>query len=105
MHVGHFAVGFVAKRVEAKLSLGTLVLAALLADFLWCGFMLAGIEHVRFKSGMGAANYADAHDIALSHSLLTDAVWAALFAGAYWMNRLRPPKFEHESIEAHAPSD
>jgi hypothetical protein len=90
MHVGHFAVGFVAKRVEPKLSLGTLVLAAMLADFLWCIFMVAGIEHVRFKPGMGAANYADAYDIAVSHSLLMNAVWAALFAGAYfWWRRYR----------------
>jgi hypothetical protein len=87
VHVGHFAVGFLAKRVEARLSLGTLVLAALLADFLWCGLMLAGVEHVRFKAGTGAANYAEAYDIALSHSLLTDAVWAALFAAGYFWRR------------------
>jgi len=60
MHVGHFAVGMVAKRIEPKLSLGTLVLAAMLADFLWCIFMLAGIDHVEFKHGMGAANYLEA---------------------------------------------
>ena len=90
MHVGHFAVGFLAKRVEPKLSLGTLVLAALLVDFLWCILMLAGVEHVQFKPGMGAANYADAHDIAVSHSLLTNTVWAALFAGAYFLLRRYP---------------
>ena len=87
MHVGHFAVGLVAKRVEPRLSLGTLVLAALLADFLWCALMLAGIEQVQFKPGMGAANYAEARDIAISHSLLTDAIWAALFAGVYFWSR------------------
>jgi len=51
MLVGHFAIGLTAKRVEPKISLGTLVLAAMLADFLWCVFMLAGIEHVQFKPG------------------------------------------------------
>ena len=56
--------GFLAKRIEPKVSLGTFVLAALLADLLWCIFLLAGLEHVQLKPGLGAA--------------------------AYWMNRLRP---------------
>ncbi|HEV2914223.1 MAG TPA: hypothetical protein VGX92_13165 [Pyrinomonadaceae bacterium] len=90
MLVGHFAVGLVAKRVEPKLSLGTLVLAAMAADFLWCIFMLAGIEHIRIRPGMGAANYFDAYDIALSHSLLMDAIWAAVFAAAYFLRRRYP---------------
>jgi hypothetical protein len=87
MLVGHFAVGFAAKRVEPQVSLGTFVLAAMLADFLWCAFMLAGIEHVRFKQGIGAANYLDALDIAISHSLLTNAIWGALFAAIYFWKR------------------
>jgi hypothetical protein len=37
MLVGHVAVGLIGKRVDPKLSLGTLLLAALLADLLWCG--------------------------------------------------------------------
>ena len=90
MHVGHFAVGLLAKRVEPKLSLGTLVLAAMLSDFLWAIFLFAGIEHVRFKPGRGAANYADAYDIAYSHSLLMDAVWGALLAAAYFLRRRYP---------------
>lgn len=51
MHVGHFAAGFVAKRVEPKRSLGTLVLASILTDILWANFLIAGIEHVQFKPG------------------------------------------------------
>lgn len=90
MHVGHFAVGFVAKRIEPKLSLGTLVLAAVLSDILWAIFLIAGIEHVQFKPGRGAANYADAYDIALSHSLLMDVIWGALFAGFYFLRRRYP---------------
>lgn len=88
MLVGHFAVGLVAKRVEPRLSLGTLVLAAMLADFLWCFLMLAGVEHVEFKPGLGAANYFAAADFAMSHSLLTGMVWAAMFAVAFfWWRR------------------
>ncbi len=87
MHVGHFAVGLVAKRVEPKLFLGTLVLAAMLSDILWAIFLIAGIEHVQFKPGRGAANYAYAYDIALSHSLLMNIIWGALFVGAYFLRR------------------
>ena len=91
MHVGHFAVGLLAKRVEPQVSLGTFMLAALLVDLLWCVFMIAGLEHVRFGTGLGAANYADAYDIALSHSLIMNAVWAAALSSAYllWRRYLR----------------
>jgi hypothetical protein len=87
MFVGHFAVGFLAKRVEPKLSLGTLVLGAMLADLLWCVFQLVGLEHVQFHEGRGAANYLSATDIAYSHSLLTGVVWAALLAAIYFLWR------------------
>ena len=90
MFVGHFAVAFVGKRIEPRVSLGTLVLAAMLADFLWLIFLLAGLEHVEIKPGLGAANYFVARNIALSHSLLLDAIWAALFAAAYFLRRRYP---------------
>ena len=87
MLVGHFAVGFAAKRIEPQLSLGTTVLASMLPDLVWSICMVAGIEHVEFKKAIGAGNYFVASDIALSHSLLMDAIWAALLALAYF--RLR----------------
>ncbi len=85
MLVGHLAAGLVAKRVEPRLSLGTCVLAAMAADFIWCIFLLGGIERVQFQSGAGAANYLVASNIAWSHSLLLDLVWATLFAVAYFL--------------------
>jgi membrane-bound metal-dependent hydrolase YbcI (DUF457 family) len=87
MFVGHFAVGLTAKRIAPAISLGTLVLAAMLADLLWCVFMIAGVEHVEFRPAMGAGNYFQSSYIALSHSLLMDAVWAALLAAAYFVRR------------------
>jgi len=90
MFVGHFAVGFVAKRVEPRISLGTTVLAAMLPDLLWSIFLIAGLEHVHFKPGIGAANYFELTDIALSHSLLMDAIWAAALASAYYLRRRYP---------------
>jgi hypothetical protein len=87
MFVGHYAVGLAAKRFEPRVSLGTFVLAAMFADVVWCVAMLAGLEHVSYQPGRGAANYLVASNIALSHSLLMDAIWAALFAGGYYLWR------------------
>jgi hypothetical protein len=87
MLVGHFAVGLAAKRIQPAISVGTLVLASMLADLLWCIFMLAGIEQVQFKPGLGAANYFAASNIVFSHSLLMDALWAGLLAGAWFLGR------------------
>lgn len=91
MLVGHYAVSLVAKRAEPKINLGTLVLAAMIPDFAWFVFMIFGLEQVKFRSGMGAGKYFDATNIALSHSLLMDVVWATLFAAAYFL-RTRCPR-------------
>jgi hypothetical protein len=90
MFVGHFAVGLTAKRIAPATSLGTLVLAAMLADLIWCLCMIAGIEHVEFRPAMGAGNYFQASNIVWSHSLLMDAVWGAILAAAYFLRRRSP---------------
>lgn len=81
MLVGHFAVAFVGKRIEPKISLGTLVLASMLPDILWTIFSIAGIEYVASKRGIAVFNPLD---VAMSHSLLMVTIWAALFAGGYF---------------------
>jgi hypothetical protein len=90
MLVGHYAVALIAKRAEPGINLGTLVFAAMFADFAWCVFMILGLEHVQFKSGMGAGKYFFATNIAMSHSLLMDVVWATLLALAYLLRRHYP---------------
>src|SRR5215471_3057338 len=93
MLVGHYSVALIAKRVEPRLSLATAVLAAMLADFLWCFFLIGGIEEVRIKpgmtlsSGMRAIDVLEASNVAFSHSLATDIVWAALLAAVYFFWR------------------
>lgn len=87
MLVGHFAVGLAAKRIQPGVSAGTLVLASMFADLLWCVLMLAGIEHVQFKPVSGAGNYFNASNILISHSLAMDGVWAAMLSGAYYVRR------------------
>lgn len=89
MFVGHLAVGLLAKRVEPQVSLGTWMLAALLADLLFFPFMLAGLEHVAAVPGV-TSNRVVGRDIAYSHSLLLDVVWAALFAAVYFLRRRYP---------------
>lgn len=87
MHVGHFATGLIGKRIDSKLSLGTMILASMLADFLWCVFMLAGVEEVQFTTAKGAANYFQPVNIALSHSLAMLFVWGGVFAGGHFLWR------------------
>jgi hypothetical protein len=82
--VGHVAVGFVSKRIEPRLSLGTCLLAPLLADLLLFAFVIAGVERIEFGSGSGAAEFLHAVNIAYSHSLLMGVVWAGLLAGVYY---------------------
>jgi len=85
--VGHYAMSLLAKRIEPRISLGTLVLAAMVPDLLWPNFTAAGLERVNFGTGLGAGNYFQAIDIALSHSLLTGALWAGVLGMIYFLLR------------------
>jgi hypothetical protein len=85
MFVGHLSVGLIGKRMEPKISLGTWMLAVMLADLVCFPFLIAGIE--RFHIEPGATLNRFAGDIPYSHSLLMDAVWGALFAAAYFLRR------------------
>lgn len=90
MLVGHFGIALAAKRVAPKASLGTLMLASLLADLLAWAFLLAGIEHARIHPAITRTNALEMYDIAFSHSLAMDVVWGALLAGAYFLLRRYP---------------
>ncbi len=93
MFVGHFAVSLIGKRLAPKISLGTLVLASMLPDFVAFILMIAGIEGVRFKPGvvvtpgMRAIDALETTQFAYSHSLLTGAIWGGLFAVFYCARR------------------
>jgi hypothetical protein len=86
MFAGHFAAAMLARRIEPKISFGTAALAALLADFLVFVFLIAGVEHFD-PVPHATLNRFIGRDIAYSHSLLMGALWAALFAGAYFLWR------------------
>jgi len=87
MFIGHFAVGFAAKRVAPRASLGTFVAAALFLDVLWPVFLLTGIERVRIDPGNTAFSPFDFVQYPWSHSLVLAAVWSLLFAGGHYLFR------------------
>ena len=88
MFVGHFAVGFLAKRVALRVSLPALFAAVSLLDILWPLFIVLGVEHARIVPGITAASPLDLYDFPWSHSLVTALLWSALFA-APWLVKKR----------------
>ena len=87
MFIGHFAVGFAAKRVAPKVSLGALFLSVQLVDLLWPVCLLLGLEHVRIVPGDTAVTPLDFYDYPITHSLMGVAGWSLLLGAAYF--RLR----------------
>ena len=87
MFLGHFGVGFGAKAAAPKASLGTLFLAAQFVDLLWPSLLLIGLEKVEIAPGITRVTPLDFTEYPITHSLLTTLVWAALFAGAYYLLR------------------
>jgi len=84
MFIGHFAVGFAAKKFAPRTSLAWLIAAPLLSDILWPFFLLLGWEHVRIVAGFTRYNPFDLYDFPWSHSLLLCVFWATLFAAVYY---------------------
>ena len=87
MFLGHFGLAFAAKKVAPRPSLGTLVLAAQLADGIWPVLLLLGIEQVRIAPGITAATPLEFVSYPYSHSLVADVIWAVALASAYWLLR------------------
>jgi len=83
--IGHHAVGFAAKRLAPRASLGLLIAAPLLLDLLWPIFLLLGIEHVRTEPANPPFLRFDLYDYPWSHSLLMSLVWSVLFGAGYWL--------------------
>ena len=91
MFIGHFAVGFAAKRFAPRTSLATLLAAPLFLDLLWPVFLLLGWEHVRIVPGITRYNPLDLYDFPWSHSLFMSVVWATGFSLIYYrVSKYRP---------------
>jgi len=85
MFIGHFAVGFAAKKYAPRTSLALLLAAPMFADILWPPFLLLGWEHVRIDPGNTRFTPLDLYDYPWSHSLLMDVVWASALAVIYYL--------------------
>ena len=83
MFIGHFAVGFAAKRVAPQTSLGTLFLAAQFVDLLWPTLLLLSVERVAIDPALSGAPFVFEH-YPISHSLLGAIGWGALLGIAYF---------------------
>ena len=87
MFIGHFAVGFAAKRAAPRASLGTCVAAAVFLDMLWPSFLLLRIERVRIDPGNTAFTPFDFVSYPWSHSLAMAVVWSLMFGGVHYLVR------------------
>jgi membrane-bound metal-dependent hydrolase YbcI (DUF457 family) len=88
--IGHFAVAFAAKRAVPDVSLGTLFLAAQLADLVWPTLVLLGFEQFAIRPGITAVTPLDFTRYPYSHSLLGMAAWGALLGLVYLVPPRRP---------------
>jgi membrane-bound metal-dependent hydrolase YbcI (DUF457 family) len=78
MFVGHFAVGFAAKRAAPETSLAVLFVAAQLADLLWPLLVAIGVEQVRIDLGNTAFTPLDFVSYPYSHSLALLILWGVV---------------------------
>ena len=84
MFIGHFGVGFAAKKAYAAPSLGTYFLAAQVPDALWPIFLLTGWEQVRISPGDTIVTPLHFVQYPYSHSLLAVTGWATVLAALHW---------------------
>jgi len=84
MFLGHYGVALAFKRVEPKLSLGTLFLAVQLPDLLWGIFLLLGWEHARIVPGYTAITPLEFLNYPISHSLMGALIWSVVAAALYY---------------------
>jgi hypothetical protein len=89
MFLGHFALGFAAKKVDANVSLGTSFVAAQLADVVWPGLVLTGVERVAIAPGDTAVTPLRFESYPYSHSLVALAVWGAALGAVHFFSRRR----------------
>jgi hypothetical protein len=87
MFIGHFAIGFGAKRYAPDVSLGFLFLACQLADLIWPNLVLLGIESFSIEPGITAITPLNFTSYPYSHSLLAQGLWGGLLGGLYALFR------------------
>jgi hypothetical protein len=85
MFIGHFGLGFGAKKLDRTVSLGTYFLAAQFLDLIWPIFLLLGWEKAEpIPNGPPLENL-DFVSYPYSHSLFFALIWGLLFGIIYYM--------------------
>jgi len=84
MLIGHFGLGFGAKKAAPAMSLGTLFIACQFADLLFGILVLLGVEQVEVQPGVTKMFPLNFVSYPYSHSLLAVCVWGVVFGLVYF---------------------
>ncbi len=85
MFIGHYGVGFGAKKFAPHVSLAVLFIAAQFLDLLWPLMLMTGHAHVVIKPGITKMTPLDFTYYPISHSLLMSIVWGLLIGILAWL--------------------
>ena len=85
MFIGHFGLGYAAKRVAPRVPLPVLFGAAQLADVLWPVLVAFGIERVQIAPAETPFLSLEFVSYPYSHSLVMLAVWGVVFGTIYFL--------------------
>lgn len=84
MFIGHYALGFGAKKIDNLPSLAMLFIAVQFLDLLWPIFVLMGIETFQIDLGNTSLTPLDFTFYPYSHSFLMALVWSVLLGIVYF---------------------
>ena len=85
MFIGHFGVGLASKKLDKKISLGTMFLASQFIDLIWPLFLLFGLEKVKIDPGNTEFTPLDFVKYPFSHSFIAVLFWGFLFGLIYFL--------------------
>ncbi len=85
MFLGHFGLGFAAKKINSNPSIGTYFMAAQFLDLLWPTLLLRGIEKVQIDPGNTAFTPLNFVYYPYSHSLVGAIFWSIVFGLIYFL--------------------
>lgn len=84
MFIGHFGVGFGAKKFAPRVSLALLFIAAQFLDLFWPVLLLVGVEKVELSPGITKMTPLDFTSYPITHSLLMAIVWGLVIGLLTW---------------------
>ncbi len=85
MFIGHFGLGFGAKKINNRPSLGTLFMAAQWLDLIWPIMLILGIERVEIQPGNTVVAPLNFVYYPYTHGLFFVLIWSLLFGLVYYL--------------------